>query len=101
MHGAAQRMAVDQRLEARLQVVADDAGVLLQPLVARARRAPPWPTAQLAGLPPVEAKNAPSRANASAIARVVMTAPTGKPLPVAFAIVITSGTTPCCSKPQK
>ncbi len=50
------------------------------------------------GLPPAEEKNEPCAANASAIARVVITAPSGCPFPIAFAIVMTSGTTPCISK---
>ena len=59
------------------------------------------PISHETGPPPTEAKNPPWPASASAIAPVVITAATGWPLPVAFAIVTMSGTTPCCSKPQK
>ena len=74
-------------------------GVLLQPLVAdhvehgdadlaRDRAAADGAKK----LPP---RRAPRRSRA-----VVITAPTGWPLPVDFAIVTMSGTTPCCSKAQ-
>ena len=59
------------------------------------------PIAQETGLPPTEAKKAPWRANALGDRARRDTAPTGRPLPVAFAMVTMSGTTPCCSKPQK
>ena len=39
----------------------------------------------------------PSAPNASAMARVVITAPTAIPFPAALATVTMSGTTPCCS----
>ena len=58
------------------------------------------PTAEDTGLPPTEEKNDPSAEKASAISRRVTTNPIGWPLPAALAMVITSGTTPCSSKPQ-
>ena len=59
------------------------------------------PTRQLTGLPPAEEKNVPSSASDSAMARVVITAPTGKPLPMGLAAVMMSGTTPCSWNAQK
>ena len=56
------------------------------------------PVTHETGEPPAEEKKLPCAANASAMARVVMTAPSGWPFPIAFAIVMTSGVTPCISK---
>ena len=52
------------------------------------------------GFRPSTRRSTPASRNRAAISRVVMTAPSGYPLPIALATATTSGTTPCCSKPQ-
>ena len=59
------------------------------------------PAAQATGLPPKVLKNSMPLANESAIASVVTTAASGKPLPIGLPRTTMSGTTPWVSKPQK
>ena len=51
-------------------------------------------------MPPGELKKLRRGRSPAAISGVVMTAPSGWPLPAGLAIVTMSGTTACCSKAQ-
>ena len=94
------RVAGRRALEARLEVGARRPRVLLDPSSSIARRTA-RPAAQATGEPPTDEKNEPWAPNASAIVRVVITAPTAMPLPAALATVTMSGSTPCCSNAQR